>query len=239
VNALPTPTLVIIPAYNEAENLAPTVAELRAACPDAAVIVVNDGSRDGTAAAARALDVVVLTHPVNLGAGGSAQTGFRYALTHGFAAAVQHDADGQHDPRFIAPLAAALAAGEADVIIASRYARPGGFRASVARRLGSWLFSTLTSVLAGQRFTDVTSGQRAYNVRAMRLLAGNFPTQFPDAEAILAMKKAGLRLRELAVTMRPRRAGKSKTTPGRALWYPATALVAVFVEALRRRYPAP
>ena len=239
MNPRPGPTLVIIPAYNEAENLAPTVAELRAACPDTAVVVVDDGSRDGTAAAARALGVTVLTHPVNLGAGASAQTAFRYALTRGFAAAVQHDADGQHDPRFIAPLVAALAAGEADVVVASRYARRGGYRASAARRLGSWLFSTLTSVVAGRRFTDVTSGQRAYNARAMRLLAGDFPTEFPDAEAILAMQRAGLRLRELAVTMRPRRAGKSKTTPGRALWYPATALVAVFVEALRRRYRAP
>jgi len=233
---LPLHALIVIPAFDEEANVAPTIAELRNRVPDADVVVVDDGSRDRTAAAARAAGAGVLSHAVNLGAGGSVQTAFRYALARGYEAVVQHDADGQHDPAFIPALLAPLAAGEADVAVGSRYLTPGGFRASALRAAGIRLFSVVTSVLAGQRVTDVTSGQRAFNRRAMALLAQNFPTEYPDAEAILAMTRAGLRLREVAVTMRPRRFGASKTTPLRALSYPAKALVAVLVEALRAKY---
>jgi len=227
-------TLVVIPALNEEPNLGPTVAELAAVVPRGDILVVDDGSADGTIAAARALGLAVASHAVNLGAGGGAQTGFFYARLHGYEAAVQHDADGQHDPAFIPVLVAALAAGEADVAIGSRYLRRGGYRSGFLRRAGIWFFSLVTSVLAGQRFTDVTSGQRAFNRRAMDMLARNFPTEYPDAEAVLAMKKSGLRVREIAVTMRPRRFGQSKTTALRTLSYPAKSLVAVLVEALRR-----
>ncbi len=236
MTTLPLRTLVAVPALDEEANVAPTVAELRATLPGVDVVIVDDGSRDGTAAAARAAGARVLSHAVTLGAGGSIQTAFRYALAHGYDAVVQHDADGQHDPAFIPALVAPLAAAEADVVIGSRYRARRGYRASWARGVEIRFFLVVTSVLAGRRLTDVTSGQRAFNRRAMRLLAENFPTEYPDAEAVLAMTRAGLRLREVAVAMRPRRFGASKTTPLRALSYPAKALVAVLVEAVRAKY---
>lgn len=239
-NALiPKEVLVFIPAYNEAANLAATVAELRALYPAVAVLVVDDGSSDGTGATARSLGVRVVAHPVNLGAGGGAQTAFRYALANGFDVVVQHDADGQHDPQYIPALLAVLAAAEADVAVGSRYRDAGGYSASAWRRAGIWFFSFVATLAAGQRFTDVTSGQRAYNRRALRALARQFPTEFPDAEALVAIKRAGLRVREIAVSMRPRRGGFSKTTFGRALSYPLKSLLAVGVELLRRRARAP
>lgn len=233
-----TPThprvLIFIPAFNEAGNLPATIAELRAFNPAYALLVVDDGSTDGTAAAARALGVPVAAHPVNLGAGGAAQTAFRYALAHGFDIAVQHDADGQHDPRFIPALMAVLAAGDVDVAVGSRYIAAGGYSASPWRRVGIWFFSLIATLASGQRLTDVTSGQRAYDLRALHPLARQFPTEFPDAEALVAIKRAGLRVREIPVTIRPRRGGHSKTTLARALAYPFKSLLAVGVEMLRR-----
>lgn len=234
--SLPLRTLVAVPALDEEENVAATVAELRAVVPAADVVVIDDGSRDGTAAAAWAAGATVLAHAVNLGAGAALQTAFLYALARGYEAVVQHDADGQHDPSYIAGLIAPLARGEADVVIGSRYLRPGGYRASRLRRAGIWFFSVVTTILARRKFTDVTSGQRAFNRRAMTVLAANFPAEYPDAEAVLAMTRAGLRLREVPVTMRPRRAGTSKTTPLRTLAYPAKALLGVLVEAIRAKF---
>jgi len=236
---VPKNVLVFIPAYNEAGNLAATVAELRACYAGIAILVVDDGSRDGTGRVARSLGARVAAHPVNLGAGGGAQTAFRYALANGFDVVVQHDADGQHDPQYIPALLEVLAAGGADVAVGSRYRGPRGYSSSAWRRAGIWFFSFVTTLATGQKFTDVTSGQRAYNRRALQTLARQFPAEFPDAEALVAIKRAGLRVREIAVSMRPRRGGCSKTTFGRALSYPLKSILAVGVELLRRRHGAP
>jgi glycosyltransferase involved in cell wall biosynthesis len=228
--------LVFVPALDEAGSLPATIKELHTALPEANVLVVDDGSTDETAAVARDMGVLVVSHPVTLGAGACAQTAFRYARRRGYEAAVQHDADGQHDSQYISVLLRELAASDADVVIGSRYLMPGGFRASALRRGAIWFFSVITSALAGQRFTDVTSGQRAFNKRAMTRLVDIFPAEFPDAEAILLMKKAGLRIREIPVTMRGRRHGKSKTTAPKALVYSPRSLIALLVEAVRRKY---
>src|SRR3954466_3715473 len=113
-------SLVIIPAYNEEEALPATLAELAAIRPDLDVLVVSDGSRDKTAALARAAGVAVVELPFNLGIGGALQTGFRYAVRHGYERAVQFDADGQHDPREIATLESGLDDG-AGMVVGSRF----------------------------------------------------------------------------------------------------------------------
>lgn len=230
-------TLILIPAYNEAANLASTVAELRAVLPEVDVLVIDDASTDDTAQVARELEVLLVRAPVNLGIGGAVQTGFRYALRRGYEATVEHDADGQHDPAAIERLLAPLARKEADIAIGSRYVAPvrGGYRPTGARRLGVAFFSALTSLLAGKRFRDVTSGQWAVNRRALAFLAEFFPNDYPDAQAILAAHRAGLRIVEVPVGMKPRRHGVSSTNPWRSLLYPFSVTIAVVVEYLRRQ----
>jgi glycosyltransferase involved in cell wall biosynthesis len=230
-------TLILIPAYNEAANLGSTVERLREVLPDVDVLVIDDASDDDTARVAREPGVTVVRNPVNLGIGGAVQTGFRYALRHGYEATVEHDADGQHDPAAIEELLAPLARKEADVAIGSRYVAPGrgGYRPAGARRLGVAFFSTLTSLLAGKRFRDVTSGQWAANRRALEFLAEFFPNDYPDAQAILAAHRAGLRIVEVAVAMRPRVHGVSTTNLWRSLLYPFSVTIAVVVEFLRRK----
>jgi hypothetical protein len=237
VEELFTRTLVIIPARNEASNLPPTVEELRRVLPAADALLIDDASTDGTHRVAARLGLPYVRTPVNLGIGGAVQTGFRYALRHGYAAAVQHDADGQHDPNAIKDVLRPLAEGTADIAIGSRFVGPEreGYRPTGARRIGVAFFSTLTSLLAGKRFRDVTSGQWAVNRRALAFLSEHFPNDFPDAQAILAVHRAGLRVVEVPVTMHDRLGGASTTNLWRSLIYPFSVTIAVVVESLRKK----
>ena len=226
--------LVIIPAHNEQESLPRTLGEVRAAAPEAGVLVVDDGSRDATASVARRHGVSVLRHPVNLGVGGALQTGFRWALEHGYDVGVQLDADGQHDPADLAALLEPIRAGRCDVSIGSRYVRRSGYRAPVARRLGMVLFSGLVSAVLHERITDTTSGFRAYARPVMEVCQHDFPKDFPDAPLLIALGRRGFRLKEVPVEMRERRAGRSFYTLGRSLYYPYKNLLASLMALLQR-----
>jgi hypothetical protein len=226
--------LVIIPAHNEQESLPRTLSEVRAAAPEAGVLVVDDGSRDATASVARRHGVPVLRHPVNLGVGGALQTGFRWALEHGYDVGVQLDADGQHDPAYLAALLEPMRAGRCDVSIGSRYVRRSGYRAPVARRLGMVLFSGLVSAVLHERITDTTSGFRAYARPVMEVCQHDFPKDFPDAPLLIALGRRGFRLEEVPVEMRERRAGRSFYTLGKSLYYPYKNLLASLMALLQR-----
>jgi glycosyltransferase involved in cell wall biosynthesis len=226
--------LVIIPAHDEEASLPRTVAELRAAAPGVDVLVVDDGSHDGTPAVARALGLPVVRHPVNLGVGGALQTGFRWAVEHGYDVGVQLDADGQHDPAYLAALLAPVRAGGCDVSIGSRYVERSGYRAPVARRLGMVLFSSLVSAVLHQRITDTTSGFRAYDRAVMQVCQHDFPKDFPDAPLLIALARRGFRLREVPVQMRERTAGRSFYTLGKSLYYPYKNLLASVMALIQR-----
>ena len=226
--------LLVVPAYDEEESLPATLAELAREAPGLDVLVVDDGSADGTAAAARAAGVPVLVLPVNLGVGGALQTGFRYALERGYDAAVQFDADGQHDPRDLPALLAPLAAGACDLVIASRFVeRAGGYRAPWTRRAGMLLFSGLTSLAVGRRLSDTTSGLRAYGRRVMRLCLDYFPQDFPDAPLLIWLARQGVRWTEVPAHMRARRGGTSFYTFTKSLYYPYKTLLASLIAVLR------
>jgi glycosyltransferase involved in cell wall biosynthesis len=228
-------THVIVPAWNEEESLPRVLAEVRECAPWADVVVVDDGSTDGTQGVARTCGVPVLALPINLGVGGALQTGFLYALAEGYDVAVQLDADGQHDPANLAALIAPLAEGRANLSIGSRYVRGASeYHAPFLRRLGILLFSALASAVTGFRFTDTTSGYRAYDRRVMRLCLNYFPQDFPDAPLLIWVARTGSRLVEVPVAMRPRLSGQSFYTWTRSLYYPYKTLVASLVLLLRR-----
>ena len=226
--------LVIIPAHDEQESLPPTLDELRAAAPGLELLVVDDGSRDATARLARERGVTVLCHPFNQGVGGALQTGFRWAVAHGFDVGVQLDADGQHDPAYLASLLEPVRAGRCDVSIGSRYVRRSGYRAPVARRVVMVFFSALVSAVLRTRVTDTTSGFRAYSRRVMEVCQHDFPTDFPDAPLLIALGRRGFRLEEVPVEMRDRRAGRSFYTLGKSLYYPYKNLLASLMALIQR-----
>jgi glycosyltransferase involved in cell wall biosynthesis len=226
--------LVIIPAHNEQESLPRTLVELRETVPQVDALVVDDGSHDATARVAREHGVPVVRHPVNLGVGGALQTGFRWAVEHGYDIGVQLDADGQHDPVYLAALLEPLSGGGCDVTIGSRYVRRTGYRAPAARRLGMMLFSGLVSAVLHERITDTTSGFRAYSRAVMEVCQHDFPKDFPDAPLLITLGRLGFRLKEVPVEMRERQAGESFYTLGKSLYYPYKCLLASLMALLKR-----
>jgi glycosyltransferase involved in cell wall biosynthesis len=203
----PIKLLVVIPAFNEARRIRGVVSAVRGQVA-ADVLVVDDGSRDATAAEARAGGALVATHPVNLGYGSALQTGYRYALRHAYDAVLQLDADGQHDPASIPPLLEALAGH--DVVVGSRFLHPGSYQPPRLRRLGMRLFGAIASRLAGQRLTDPTSGFQAISRRALEFYAHDrWPHDYPDADVLAMVARSGMRLTEVAVRMLGSPEGKS------------------------------
>lgn len=196
-----------MPAYNEARRVRRIVAAVREAI-GSDVLVVDDGSSDDTASEARAGGAVVAVHAVNLGYGAALQTGYRYALRHGYAAVVQLDSDGQHDPDSIPVLVAALA--DADVVVGSRFLDGGSYVPPRARRVGMWLFGRVAGLLSGKRVTDPTSGFQAVSRAALEFYAHErYPSDYPDADVLAMGIRAGLRVAEVPVRMHEPEAGRS------------------------------
>jgi glycosyltransferase involved in cell wall biosynthesis len=209
---------------------------LRAFDPELDVLVIDDGSEDGTAASAAAAGAAVVRLPFNLGIGGAVQTGFKYALEHGYDTAIRLDGDGQHDPQEIPRLLVPLARGEADVIVGSRFADGGGdYRPPFARRAGIRWFARLVSLLTGQKLTDTTSGFQAVNARAIRLFAADYPHDYPEVEAAVMVVRHKLRIMEVPVRMRGRETGASSITALRSFYYAIKVTLALLVGIFRRR----
>jgi glycosyltransferase involved in cell wall biosynthesis len=239
VETTPLRRIAIVPAHNEAASIRAVVAEIRAFDPGLEIVVVDDGSTDRTAAIAADAGAHVVSLPFNLGIGGAVQTGFQYARDEGFDVAVRLDGDGQHDPAQVPALLEPLLAGEADIVVGSRFAdRRGEYRPPLARRLGIVLFAHAVSLLVRQRVTDTTSGFQALNKRGIALFAADYPHDYPEVEATVMMFKHRLRLREVPVTMRVREAGDSSITPLRSVYYMLKVSLALFV-GLFRRYATP
>jgi glycosyltransferase involved in cell wall biosynthesis len=226
--------IAIVPAFNEAGNVGRVIGEIRAFDPGLDVVVIDDGSVDRTAAVAEEAGAHVLRLPFNLGIGGAVQTGFRYAFEHGYDLAVRVDGDGQHDPSQLGSLLGPVLAGEADIVVGSRFAGKDGYRSSRSRRAGIRLLAWVVSALVHQRVTDTTSGFQALNRDGIRLFAADYPHDYPEAEATVMVIKHRLRLAEVPVSMRERAAGRSSIGALSSIYYMVKVLLAIFVGVFRR-----
>lgn len=229
-------TLIVIPAFNEEPRIAAVVAGVRTAVPEADVVVIDDGSADGTATTARAAGATVIRHPFNLGYGVAIQTGYKYALSTGYRFLAQIDGDGQHDPAGICTLLAPVRAGEADFVLGSRFLAADSYVPPAARRLGMAFFRKLVSLLVGQRITDSTSGFQAFNRDVIAFFATEvFPCDYPDADVLLCLHRAGFTIREVPVRMRASTSGKSMHGGLKPLYYVFKMLLSIVVTLLRSR----
>lgn len=227
--------LVIVPSFNEAENLPNLLLELRRVCPDYDVVVVDDGSTDRTSQVASALPVRLISLPCNLGIGGAVQTGLQYAEQHGYDIALQVDGDGQHPPAEIPKLLETLSKAKCDLVIGSRFRERNGFQSTLSRRMGIRLLSRTLSFLCNTAVTDATSGFRALSRRAICLLAGEYPEDYPEVEAILMVNRAGLRVAEVSVRMADRQGGRSSIGTLQSISYMIKVPLAIFMSLLRSR----
>jgi len=228
--------VAIVPALNEEHTIGRVIDELRAFDPGLDIVVVDDGSGDGTARAAHAKGARVLRLPFNLGIGGAVQTGFRFAFEQDYDIAVRVDGDGQHDPAQLGRVLAPVLRDEADIAVGSRFAAgaDSGYRSSRPRRIGIRLLAWVVSRIVGRQVTDTTSGFQALNRRGIALFARDYPHDYPEVEATVMVFRHRLRMVEVPVQMRERAGGRSSITTIRSVYYMVKVLLAIFVGLFRR-----
>jgi glycosyltransferase involved in cell wall biosynthesis len=234
-------TLVFLPAWNEEESLPRVLDELRSGLPQADVLVVDDGSTDGTAELAREGGAEVISFGANRGLPAGIAAGYQYAVENGYAFCGRVDADGQHPVEELARLLERVRSGECDVAIGSRFASGDGFapyryRPSAPRRFGTALLRRSMKVALRRPFLDATSGMYAANAKALPVLAQPYTTAAPEVQAILRLHEAGLRVDEVPVHMRDRVSGESKLQGKKAVMVVLTVVGTLLaVDRFRRR----
>lgn len=211
--------LVIIPAYNESENIRKTVQTLLDENVDVDYIVINDCSKDDTLDIIKGIGAKYVDLPINLGIGGGMQTGYKYALRNGYDIAVQMDGDGQHLPEYIKDLLEPILNGESDLVVGSRFVNKVGFQSSGMRRLGINFLSRLIRLCCGIQIKDVTSGFRAADRRVIELFAKNYAQDYPEPESLVTCAISGLRISEVPVVMAERSGGTSSITSLKSIYY--------------------
>ncbi len=240
-------TLVFIPAWNEAASIAGVIGDVRAALPEADVLVVDDGSADATAERAQAAGALVASLPFNQGLGAALQTGYLYGLREGYDFCAHLDADGQHPAREVARLLKEVLADRADLVIGSRYqerrgserrgaaAQSDDYKPTISRRIGTSVFRFFLTLATQQRFTDTTSGMRAANRRVMALFSEHYSPDFAEIESLQLAVRQGLRVEEVPVRMLERTGGHSFLTPLRSAFFIFKGMIVLVVGQFRPR----
>ena len=235
-------TLVFIPAWNEEDNVPDVLAELHRELPDADVLVIDDGSTDGTAAIAREHGADVVSFGANRGLPAAISAGYSEAAARGYAYCGRVDADGQHPADELRRLLALVKTDACDVAVGSRFATGEGFEAerytpTLPRRLGTSLLRSSMGVILRRPFLDATSGMYAANAKALPILALPYTSEAPEVQAILRLHDAGLRVHEVPVHMRPRASGESKLRGKKAVMLVLTVVCTLFAaDVLRKRF---
>lgn len=230
----PEAVLVIVPAWNESRNVGNTVREILAANADYHVAVVDDGSVDDTADVALDAGATVLRLPFNLGVGGAMRTGFTYAQRHGYQRAIQVDADGQHNPADIEKVLAGLH--DADISIGARFSEVGDYKVRGPRRWAMIVLASIVSRVAKTQLTDVTSGFRAANAKAIAQYVAYYPAEYlgDTLDSLVVACHAGLTVTQVPVAMRPRVHGNPSQGPIGSAIYLARSVLALGLALLRR-----
>lgn len=234
---------IVIPAFNEERNIEKVLHEiqkLRAARPRWQIlpIVVNDGSSDRTEQVLERLAPIygaqAVSLPLNLGIGRAVQTGLRYAVRWGADVALQLDGDGQHPAEQVPQIVCPILAGNAEVVVGSRYVKgAGGNVSSALRQAGTWFFYRLLKMLTGNEIKDATSGFRAFSAEATDFLSRYYPDDYPEVEAYVPLSRKRFQILEVPVTMRPRQGGRSSITPIRSVYYMVKVAFATMMDMLR------
>jgi glycosyltransferase involved in cell wall biosynthesis len=225
--------LVIVPAFNEEGAVAEVVRSVQQFVPGVPVLVIDDGSGDGTVANARMAGAEVLLLPHHLGLGGCVQAGYKLAFELGFQYVIRVDGDGQHDARDIPRIFEKLKTSGCEMVIGSRFVANNGSRTGAVRSLGILFFRLVLRPILGKAVHDPTSGFVGVNRRALEVFGKSFPLEYPEIEALVVLQRRRFRFEEVPCKMRPRTTGRSSITALKSLYYIAHVLLGVFVNVLK------
>jgi glycosyltransferase involved in cell wall biosynthesis len=226
--------LIVIPAYNESGRVGAVVEDVQTVLPAADVLVIDDGSADATAAEAHAAGASVLTLPVNSGYGAALQTGYKYAVRHGYDVLGQIDADGQHRAEYLLTMLERLNDPAIDVVIGSRFLdKDGHYRAPAARRAGIALFAGIAKLITREHVTDPTSGFQVMRASVARFFCSDvYPVDYPDVDILILLHRSGFRVCEVPVQMRPS-TNVSMHSGHKSLYYIYKMFLSILVTLLR------
>lgn len=225
-------TLIIIPAYNEEQNIRKVVDNIIKNFPQYDYIVINDGSTDQTAEICKNAGYSYINLPINLGIGGAVQTGYRYAYENNYDIAIQIDGDGQHNIAFAEKMIEILEKNQADVVIGSRFLEKEGFQSTGSRRTGIKILSILIRLCTATKVNDVTSGYRAVNKEFIEQYCKDYPNDYPEPEAIVAAVVNGGRIEEIPVIMEERQGGVSSIKFWNSIYYMIKVTLAILIRRI-------
>ena len=224
--------LIIIPAFNEEENIEKVVTNIQKTFPEYDYLIVNDGSMDLTGEICEQKGYSLLNLPINLGIGGAVQAGYLYAKKSHYDIAIQIDGDGQHNIIYAEEMVKLLSDGQADVVIGSRFLEKEGFQSSGARRMGIKVLSFLIKVCTGSKIYDVTSGFRAVNRTYINIYCQDYSNDYPEPEAIVTAGMYGAIIKEIPVVMNERQGGESSIKFWNSIYYMIKVTLAIIIRRI-------
>lgn len=235
--------LLIIPAYNEEENILKTYQKIvdynKTNKTNYDVIVINDGSKDNTKVILEENKIPHINLVHNLGIGGAVQTGYKYALVNNYDIAIQYDGDGQHDVRYIEKLVKPIMNKKADLVVGSRFLdkNSSDFKSTWIRRIGINFISLLIKLCTGKKVTDTTSGFRAVNKEVISCFASKYPIDSPEPASFVAVTRKGYKTIEVPVSMNAREGGTSSITSNfwKPIYYMINVSLSIIITSLKDR----
>lgn len=232
--------LLIIPAYNEEENILKTYQSIidynNKNKIKYDVIVINDGSKDKTSQICKDNDIPTINLVHNLGIGGAVQTGYKYAYDHDYDIAVQFDGDGQHNVNYVKDIIRPIINDKADFVIGSRFIEKdnSNFQSTFARRIGINIISFFMKIISKKKIYDTTSGFRACNKKIIAEFAKNYPIEYPEPITTVELIKKGYTLNEVPVKMNEREGGSSSIHSWKQAYYMINVIFSILIIGLRR-----
>jgi len=226
--------LLVIPAFNEEENITTVISGVKDLFPELDILVVDDGSDDKTSDISRSLGAFVVTLPFNLGYGTALQTGFKYAAKNNYDYLIHMDADGQHDPESISLLIKEITNSDVDIVIGSRFLESSNYKHVFFKRVGIIIFRVIINLFTGEHITDPTSGFQALNRKAFEFYSYIYPADFPDTDVIITSHRCGFSIKEIPVKIYPRVSGKSMHSGLKPIYYIFKMFLSIFVTILRK-----
>ena len=224
--------LIIIPAYNEAQNIEKTVKDVMTNT-NYDYIIINDCSKDNTKEICEKNNYNMLSLPINYGLTSGIQLGMKYAQKNNYDIAIQFDGDGQHQAKYLKELVKEIVKNNADITIGSRFVTEK--KPFTARMLGSRVISFFIKITTGLTIKDTTSGMRAFNKRAIAEFNRN-TSLTPEPDTLVYMAKKGLKIKEVQVEMKDREFGESYLTPIKSMKYMINMMFSIiFIRAITRK----